>query len=189
MTHPITSSRPALRCRAFSMAETLVSILIVGTLLVAAMNTAGAATLGRKKIGDRGVGLLLARDLVDEILQQDYEDADASSGSFSLDADEVGDGSRALWNDVDDYDGWSASPPEQKDGTVMGEFPGWRRTVSIDWVPASDLNGTSGSDTRIKRIYVTVTYKNVEVAKLVSIRAGPGPALMIDPRKPPVSSL
>lgn len=181
MMHPMAPSRPAPR-RAFSMAETMVSVLIVGTLVVAAMNTVGASTLGQKKIGDRGVGLLLARDLVDEILQQNYEDADASGGSFSLDADEVGDGSRALWNDVDDYDGWSAAPPEQKDGTVMSEFPGWRRTVSIEWVEESNLNSTSVSDTRIKRIFVTVAYKNVDVAKLVSIRTGPGSALMHDPR-------
>ena len=61
-----------------------------------------------------------------EILQASYEDPDGPSAGIGLDASELT-ASRATFDDVDDYDGWLASPPQQRDGTAMQELPGWSR--------------------------------------------------------------
>jgi len=156
--------------RALSLAEAIVSIAVVGVMLVAALNTVGAARMTQKTMGDRSRGLLLAQDLMAEILPQAYEDPQYPPGSFGLAPEEVGDGSRALFEDVDDYDGWSASPPQQKDGTELSDFQGWQRSVVVKWVDPSDVSQVRLSDTGVKYVAVTVSYDNTVTASLVALR-------------------
>ena len=77
---------------------------------------------------------------------------------------------RALWDDVDDYDGWSASPPEEKDGTAITWASDFTRAVSVDWVVRSDLSQTTSSETQVKRIEVTVSRGEREIVTLVAYR-------------------
>lgn len=153
---------------AFSLAEVLVSVLLVGGLLVVALNTVGDATIARQKTSDRGRGQLLAQDLLAEILLQAYEDP-VEVPTFGREPTESS-VSRASYDDVDDYDGWDASPPQQKDGTAMADLVGWRRTAAVTYVTPDDLRALVGGDQGIKRIAVTVTHHDVEVALLTAIR-------------------
>lgn len=153
---------------AFSLAETVVSVALVGGLLVVALNTVGDTTLGRQKMGDRGRGQLLARDLMTEILRQVYEDPD-DSPTFGPETSEST-GSRAGFDDVDDYSGWSASPPQKKDGTQIPDRTEWQRSVAVEYVDANGLTTVVGSDEGVKRITVTVTRNDVVVSSLVGVR-------------------
>lgn len=155
-----------------SLAETVISIAIVGIMLVAALNTVGASQMTQKSMSDRSRAVLLAQDMMSEILRQAYQDPDSEPGSFGLDSGEVGDGSRSLWEDVDDYDGWSATPPERKDGTVIPGLEGWGRSVQVAWANPANLSQKAGSDTRVKRITVAVSRDGVVVASMVAIRTG-----------------
>lgn len=173
--------RPGRLASAFSMIETVVSIMIVGGLLVVAMNTAGAAVTGQQKIGERAKGMLLAEGLMDEVLRQAYEEPD-DTPTFGREPSESG-SNRADYDDVDDYDGWGTSLPESKVGTSMSGYTGWKRSVVVEWVNSSNLTGVSGTDTGVKRITVTVTRDGRTVAKLVALRAGAPPERVRDPRK------
>lgn len=163
--------------RGFSAVEALMSIVIVGIMLVAVMDTVGAAKMTCRRMGDGSRGTLLAQDLMSEILQQAYEDPDNGPGSFGLGSDEVGDGSRSLWEDVDDYHGWSASPPQQKDGTELKDLDGWGRRVAVQWVSPKDFALPSPSDTGVKQITVTVTHDGAVVVSLAAIRTNAWPEL------------
>lgn len=154
--------------RAFNMVEITISVVIVGGMMVAALNTVGAAKLGNHQTTSRKSGTLLAQQLMAEILIQDYAESD-DAPVFGLESSESG-GDRADYDDVDDYDGWFSSPPEYKDGTEIPDLDRWTREVSVAWVSATDLSLTSGSETHIKRIAVTVTYNGLEVASLTAIR-------------------
>ncbi len=155
--------------RAFSLAETAMCVLLVGGVLVVALNTVGDATVGRQKMGDHGRGQLLAQDLMTEILQKAYEEPDETP-AFGPEASE-GTVSRTDFDDVDDYDAWDASPPQEKDGTPMTSLTGWRRSVTVDFVYPSNLNTKTGStDEGIKRITVDVTFNGVPMASVVAIR-------------------
>ncbi len=156
--------------RGLTLVEMAVSVVLVGVMLVAALNTVGASKLGQRKLYGRRQGHQLAQDLMAEILQQDYADAAAGPDSFGVEGDEVGDGSRALWDDVDDYDGWSATPPQRKDGTVTADLDGWARAVSVEWVGATDISQIVGSNEGAKRVTVTVSHDDVPVAELVALR-------------------
>ncbi len=158
------------RGRALSLIETVVSVFVMGAMLVASLNTVGSARTTEHKLAQRGRGLALARNLMAEILGQAYADPVTGPDSFGLPSDKVGDGSRALWDDVDDYDGWSASPPQQKDGSVMTGLTGWRRSVEVDWVDLWDLSQVVGSNQGVKRINVVVTCNDARVASLTAFR-------------------
>jgi hypothetical protein len=87
------------------------------------------------------------------------------------------DGSRAAFDDVDDYDGWSATPPEYKDGTEMGKLQGWARSVAVLWVTSGGVDGGSvGAESGTKRIVATVTRDGREVAELHAVRTDAWPA-------------
>lgn len=160
----ITRRRPAL-----SLVETSVSMLIVGLMLVAALNTVGAARVGQQHMTDRSRAVMLAQELMAEILQQHYADPAFGFGSFGLAAEEAAPGNRSLFEDVDDYDGWSASPPQYKDGTKMDDLAEWKRSVNVDWVDPTDLTTVVGSDQGAKRIEVTVSKNGADLATATSI--------------------
>lgn len=145
---------------------------VIGVMLVAALNTVGASQAAHKRMGDRSRAMLLAQELLYEILQQNYEDPDLAPGSFGLGADEVGDGTRTLWEDVDDYAAFSETPPRRKDGAVIPGFDGWRRTVEVKWVRFADPTVNENYDTRVKRVTVTVTYQDAPLAVLTALRTG-----------------
>jgi hypothetical protein len=90
-----------------------------------------------------------------EILQARYREP-VDTPAFGIEAPESRT-CRALWDDVDDYNGWTESPPQAKDGTSLGLPAGWRRDVAVDYVTPDDPTAKSGTDQGIKRIIVTVT--------------------------------
>jgi PKD repeat protein len=118
---------------------------------------------------------MLAQQLMAEIQMQAYADPDYGEDDFGLAAGKVT-GNRSLWDDVDDYDGWSASPPQYKDGTALSGLVGWERSVTVDWVGPLDLSQVVGSNQGAKRIIVTVTRDDAVVARLTAIRTSSWPS-------------
>lgn len=154
---------------AFSMAEAVMSLVIVGVMLVAALNTVGATKLHQSKTNDWARGALLAQELLTEILSQSYvEPTDiAILGLEGLESLAIG---RSAYDDVDDYNGWSASPPQNKDGTVMAEYADWGHSSIVTWVDPLSPATVSASDQGAKRVVVTVTYQGRTVATLNALR-------------------
>ena len=167
---------------AFSLVEAVVSIAIVSVMLVAALNTVGATRTGQYKIAERSQGLLLAQELLAEILQHGYTDPEDGVDSLKLPGEKVGDGSRILWKDVDDFDGWSASPPKRTDGTEMSDLQEWERSVEVVWVDPWNLSQTVGENRGVKRITVTVTHNGKPVASLFAFRTNKWINIETDPR-------
>jgi len=165
-----SSMTPRRFSRAFSMAEATLSVFILGVVLVAALSTVGASGRARQKMADRARGTPLAQDLMTEILQNGYNDPESPAASLGTNPPEHTTGDRSLYDDVDDYDDWSASPPETKDGEPIDGFDDWRRSVEVAWIDPDDLTQVCGSETGVKRITVTVAHHDVPVATLVAIR-------------------
>lgn len=159
--------------RGFSLVEAVVSILIVGVTIVAAMNMAGSSRTAQYKLANRSRAMPLAKDLMAEILSHVYEEPD-DPPEMGRESGESG-GSRGGWDDVDDYHGWSASPPENSDGSVMADLTGWTRNVEVQRVDPDDLSQVSASETGIKRITVTVKRGDLTAASLVAIRTSAWP--------------
>jgi hypothetical protein len=152
------------------MVEAVVSIAIVGVMLVAVLNTVGAARTSEYKIADHDRGMLLAQRLMAEILAQQYCDPASGLGSFGPGADETKPGNRSLYEDVDDYNGWKASPPQNKDGTPIPWGGGYTELVNVDWVNPGAWTAPVSSESGIKWIRVTILRQNRVVAALSAYR-------------------
>lgn len=167
------------RRQALGMVEAVVSTLIVGVLLVSALNTVAASRTGLHKIGERGRGAMLAQQFMSEILQCAYEDPEDGALQFGPGLSEW-DGSRLGFDDVDDYHGWSETPPQLRDGTEIANFDGWERCVTVDFVNPGNLTTTSAYNTGVKRIVVTVKNQGRTAAVWTAVRASAGAVQIIE---------
>ncbi|MEZ6242902.1 MAG: type II secretion system protein [Phycisphaerales bacterium] len=145
--------------RGFSMMEVVLSIMLVGVVLVASMNTLAGAKAASAQLNERSTGAVLCESMMSEILSQRYADASDGETSFGKRLAEVGDGSRKLFDDVDDYDGWASTPPEERDGSPIAWATGLTRSVTVECVRPSDFSGTSPDGACLKLVRVTVKRK------------------------------
>jgi MSHA pilin protein MshD len=164
------------RCwhRALSMIEVVISIVIIGTMLVAALSAAGAAVTSRQKLLWRVQGQQLARALMSEILPMPYQDPtqDPNVPTLVLGC-ETGETStnRATFDDVDDFNGYQQSPPQALDGSALTSESTWSWSVTVEWVnPLSPGGAAVPAETETKRITVTVIHNSMAVATLVGLR-------------------
>jgi hypothetical protein len=151
------------------MIEATIATLITGGMLVAAVSTVGSSARAGQITTDRGLGMQLAQQLMSEILPLAYEEPEDTPG-FGRETGEGAD-SRANYDDLDDYNGWSSSPPEEKDGTAMSDLVGWQRDVTVAYTRGDDLTATEGAEMGLRRITVTVSHGGVDAATLVAVRA------------------
>jgi type II secretory pathway pseudopilin PulG len=148
--------------------EVVASTMIVGLMAVAALNSLGAATRSSNAIGNRAIALGLADELMSEILQAAYREP-SGAAAFGLEAAEPA-GPRSAFDDLDDYHGWSQSPPQYRDGSTMPDRTDWRHRVEVALVSPGDPTQTTGTDQGVKRVRVTVEYRNQVLAELVAVR-------------------
>ncbi len=164
-----STARCRAHCRGTTFAELVVAILIVGMLVVAALKTLGGATQAARYTAEKTIAQGLAEELLTEILCTHYAEPDDPS-VFGIEGSESST-SRSLYDDVDDYNGWSASPPQDKDGTVRTDKANWRRQVAVRYVDDHDLTADSATDQGVKEISVKVYSGTKLVTTLTSIRA------------------
>jgi type II secretory pathway pseudopilin PulG len=156
------------RRRALSLIEVVASTMIVGMLSVAALNSLGAATRSSESIGNRAVALGLADELMSEILQEPYEDP-TQTPILGRESGEPA-SPRSAFDDVDDYNGWSQSPPQYHDGTVIPNRTDWRHRVEVRRVTPTDPTLNSATEQGAKRITVTIEYNGEVLAEQIAVR-------------------
>ncbi|MBT8484419.1 MAG: prepilin-type N-terminal cleavage/methylation domain-containing protein [Phycisphaerales bacterium] len=167
MPRTLPTDIPPAASRGFTLIEVTLSLLIVGVVLVSSLYALGAvARLGRTVVDDDRARLL-ARSLLAEVIQSPYEDPD---GSPVFGREFESGSTRDGWDDVDDYHGWSASPPQAKDGTPLSGFTDWTRQVSVAYASTGAL-ATAVAETGLKRITVTVTDPSGVVTTVEALRS------------------
>lgn len=172
------------RASGFTLVEAVMSMLIVSVMLVAALRAVSASTMVQFKVMDRARGEALASAMVDEILQRSYSSSEVAqlqpvevvSGLLGIVGGVLGGGiavpanARTTFDDVDDYNGYSDSPPVDRDGALVPGCSAYRRQVAVAQVSLTDFAQTSGTDQGVKRITVTITRNGSAVAKLVAVK-------------------
>ena len=173
--------------RALTLVEVVMSTLVVSVTLVAALHAVGGARLAQQVSDDRARAMTVAEDLMSEILLRAYDDPEGT-GVFGPDPGEDNK-QRATFDDVDDYDQWSESPPTDAAGAALLGLNGWERRVRVVYVdratllPAAVVLAAGNPnpppvDTGLKRIRITVLRDGRELAVLDALRsrAAPRPA-------------
>lgn len=159
----------SIRRSAFTLVEAVVCTAVVGLLLVAALSTSAAARTTEYRMANRERGMLLARQLLAEMLTQPYSDPEEGTAGFGAESGES-DGTRRQFDDFDDYRNWSASPPQTRDGEVLTDLTGWKRQVQVRRLNPSNLN-TALSESGLKSCTISVWRDGALVAELSAIRA------------------
>ena len=154
----------------FTLIESVMSVLIIAVMYAAVLNTVGSSRQTQVAVTLNRKGHELAEHLMSEIMQQPYWDPVLQAGMGPSSA-EAATGNRSLFNDVDDYNNWTKSPPQYKSGAAIPGFDGWERKVKISWVQAANPQNTQGSESGIKRIEVTTSLNGKVYATLTTLRA------------------
>lgn len=153
----------------FTLIEAVLSILMVGLLLVAAMTTLGAVGTSRLTLVEQERGRAFAESMLAEIVDLPYTDQ-TTPAAFGPEAGEASGGGRSGFDDVDDYHGWSATPLQWRDGAAVTDTTGWTREVVVARVDPDNLAQVSVTDLGAKRITVTVKRGGKVTATLTAIR-------------------
>jgi Tfp pilus assembly protein PilV len=172
-------SKPPLQAKTRSgltLAEVAISTLLVGVLMVASLRTVESSLRTWQQAARSADCGSLARQLLDEIQTRAYEDTGGSpifgpeSGETSSPAN------RSLFDDIDDYDGWSASPPQDLTGTALPDYTGWTRSVAVRKLAANGhaVLSSGATDEGLREIEVTVTSPDGCVTALKAWRSRSG---------------
>lgn len=175
------SFRPPVR-RGFSLVEALIALTIMalaGSVLLLSVESSVETT---SDAVDRMIADGVAQQLLERILTKRYAESinagggtlDAILGSIGAEADEaLGTGSE-LYDDVDDFNGYSAKPPKDPYGQLLGTgddagsqrlanfrvpgtfFQTWRVRANVYYVDPSDHTVTSNTTTAYRAVDVFV---------------------------------
>lgn len=110
----------------FSLVESLIAVAITTIAGAALLTSLSGAVQSSNRAVRAQVASGLATCLMDEISTARYPVA-ADTRPFGT--------SRADFNDLDDYDGWSAQPPQLRNGTAAGLEGGHVWGISIERLP------------------------------------------------------
>ncbi len=154
--------------RGFTLVETATASIVLGLLAGATLSAVSAAASTWKTVSNRARGRQLAGDLLAEVCAQSYKEP----GSVVLgpDSGEVNAGVRTAFDDIDDFDGLTETPPKDRYGTDVPGSAGWSRTTTVKWVSSSDFSTVSAAETSVKLITVEVFKDKKKVGKATAIR-------------------
>ncbi len=148
------SSSPGARCAGFTLMEVMVAIVVIGVGLSAAlfgMSTSVNTTSEGKKV-------LLSGNLAGYVKQLSrslhFEDPSLEGITFGP---EEGENGLVDFDDIDDLDGLSLSPPVGADGSVMSAFQGWSQNIQVFALDPTTFEVTTNvSESPLRRIEVEV---------------------------------
>jgi hypothetical protein len=151
--------------------------MIVGVLLVPALDLAGS--VARSSLGDEGdeQATALAFDLAAEVCQARFEDPEEPSTVLGRESGESA-SDRRTFDDVDDYNGWTEEPAQARDGSELADASSYRRSVTVEYVDPNQPDVVSGAATDLKRVTVRVTdaQQTECIAQGLRYRYGPSDA-------------
>jgi len=150
------------------MVESVICVVIVSGMLVASLEMLGTTARLRRSQGEQCRAAMLARQLMAEIVQYNYTDPSAATLILGPELGET----RAAFNDVDDYNGLSETPPKTASGTAIAGYTGWSRSVLVEYADPSNPGGAASlTDQNLKRITITVMAPSGRSFKLVALRS------------------
>ena len=117
--------------RGLTLAEVIISTFLVGILLTAALSSVGGALRSTTSASTIADASSLASMLLEEIVILPYEDPNQTP-SFGFESGEsFSSGTRVQADDLDDFNGFSQSPPKLRNGVLIPGFTGWTWSVTV----------------------------------------------------------
>lgn len=161
--------------RAATIVECVLSLLVVSVMLTASLRVAASSRQTVATAQQRATAAWLADQMLAEVLGKAYAEPDGG-GLLGIDLGELAT-QKANFDDVDDYDDWSESPPQGANGTALAGLTRWTREVSVASVNREAPSMVMpGEDTGVKLVTVVVRWRGTELARSTGVKAdAPGP--------------
>lgn len=160
--------RPPAR-RAFTIVEAVISMLVASIMLTGALRAVVMSRKTQVSAERRACARVLADELLDQITRLAYTDPALPTLAPGPEGTEAVSG-KAAFNDIDDFNGLTESPPTDRAGTKLTQFAGWTRSVSVAWVDPTNPALVSLTETGAKRITVNVSFGTVPQARRVIVK-------------------
>ncbi|MBL8876505.1 MAG: hypothetical protein JNM86_11980 [Phycisphaerae bacterium] len=155
--------------RGVTLIECAGASIILGLLITAGLRAAAGAGASQAMSTRALTGSLLAEGLAQEILSLAYVDPSGGT-TIGPDAGESA-ADKATFDDVDDFENWSESPPKAPGGVAIAGMTRWTRSVRVYRALASMPESNSASESGLKRIEITVSYSGKFVCRIAALRA------------------
>ena len=165
MTARVT--RRTRRAAAFTLAEAVFAVMIVGIAAAGITRAIGVSARTELAAWERVHGIALAEELIAEALTRP---AFRGVEPFGPSGAEVGSTSRLIFDDFEDYHGWSSTPPRKQSGEIIERSAKWRRTCIVEFVDPENPSQVSQSPTEAVRLTVSVYHGTRFIAKVSVIR-------------------
>ena len=152
----------------FSLIEVLIAILLIG-LAVASLVAANSAFT---KANGAGTDLSTAEFLVEQIRELTtllpVVDPETEDATFGPEAGET----LAGYNDLDDFDGATFSPPIDVNRNILSNFTAFHQVVTVENVSASNFEQIVGDHSSyFVRVTVSVFLNSKEISSTSWLRA------------------
>jgi MSHA pilin protein MshD len=156
-------------------------VIAIVVLAVGLTGVLGYFTQGLKDSSNAqnaAVATVLAQDLMEEIRSKCWDETATTSapcnGTVTASATGTDGGeTRATYDDVDDFNGLSNTPPKNSQGGAMpSAFDIFTQSAAVCYVAAADLNTCAGGTSNYKKITVTISWGSLgDQVQLVSVAA------------------
>jgi Tfp pilus assembly protein PilV len=154
-----------------TLAETVISMLLISFVLVSTLSIVGPMARSTTVHADRLVASNLANEMAEEIATKLFIDPNAADpDALGADADD-GSANRIDFDDIDDYQNWSSSPPSLSAGSPITSLSNWTRSVTIEHAVLAEPSTASATNTGLKRVTITVTKNGVKLAQIVTLHS------------------
>lgn len=157
--------------------EVVICTLLVGLVMVTSLKSVGAVLRTWNAAASRAEQVDLARAMLAEMAQAAYIDPQEPNTYLGINTSESTT-NRSNFDDIDDYTGWSASPPQAVDGSPLSGLSGWTRSVVVkkaNVADPTDVLDDLALDSGLRRISVTVTAPDGDSTTLNILRSIEGP--------------
>ena len=169
---PTRPARPRTARRSgFTLIEAAMTTAIIGFGVVSMMGLLATGTENNKDSAQLTTGLQLARAIREMSVSLPFNDP-TSPTTFGKEAGE----SLSTFDDLDDLNGFVASPPVNARRLTMNEFSGWEQSVTVQTVDpdALTVNAPNGSQPAVKvSVVVSRSGKHVCTVEWYSFDATP----------------
>jgi|GEM_PF-5741413 len=157
------------------MVESVLSVLLVGGVLIAALNTLGGSRKSQRHQTIQSTGQRLCQTMLDEIRGASASGTVAVNGTVPTNGSSVGILgtatvlNRTSYTSPTSYHGWSQSPPVDRWGIAIPNTTGFTRSITARMINPTDLTSTSATDQGLYEVKIAASYGGRVVASLQTI--------------------
>ena len=154
--------------RGFSLIEVLFAVLLVGLAIASLMAANGTFTKANGAGTDQSTAEFLVGQIRELTMLLPVVDPETETATFGFETGET----LATYDDLDDFDGASFSPPINADRAALSQFPTFSQQVKVENVIASNFEQVvADHSSNFVRVTVSVYLNSREISSASWLRA------------------